>query len=461
MKPNILLIVADQHRQDALGCAGRFNIHTPNIDRLACEGVFFENAFTPCPVCAPARQALLSGLAPESYGALWNSDFLPTPTLVPEEGYHVAALVRSGYRCALIGKWNSSMTHTPRDFGFSEHIDYSGYNSAITAKYPSLSYQNGWYGEASPIALEDSKTHWASAHACQLMQSYESTDQPWMIRVDFTDPHLPCRPSEPFASLYDPDTIVPWDSMSDTLEKKPYIQRQQIQNWGLEGRSWDQWKHTLANYYGMVSQIDDAVSILLAQLDHMHLADDTIVVYTSDHGDLCGGHGMLDKHYVLYDDVTRVPLIIRYPRKVKAGYRSKEFVSNCLDLGLTFGDLCDVPVSAGHGLSLAPLLAGVRQPERDHAVSAASGQQFGLYSQRSIRTNQWLYVWNMTDVDELYDASTDPGQLRNEIDNPALAGVLEELRISLHRELVRRNDPFACSGWLDAQLLEGRKIGNS
>jgi arylsulfatase A-like enzyme len=458
VKPNILLIIADQHRLDALGCAGRFRISTPHIDRLAREGAFFGNAFTPCPVCAPARQSLLSGRAPESYGALWNNDFIPTATVKPDEGYHTAALSRAGYRCALVGKWNASLTHTPADFGFSDHIDGSGYNAMVVGKYPALSYGNGWFGEPSPLLLADSKTHQAAARACELMSQSVSNVQPWFVRVDFTDPHLPCRPSEPFCGMYDPDALEPWDSMGDTLEGKPYIQRQQLRNWGLEGRTWDQWKSTLAMYYGMVSQIDDAVGIMLDSLDRQGLAEDTLVIYTADHGDLCGGHGMLDKHYVLYDDVTRTPLVIRYPRKVAAGLRPDEFVSNCLDLGATIGDLCGVAVKAGHGISLAPLLAGECHPDRSFAVSSSSGQQFGLYSQRSIRTKDWLYVWNMTDIDELYDGNSDPGQKRNVIHDPANADVLAVLRKTLYGELIRRQDPFALSGWLNGHLLEGRKI---
>ena len=458
MKPNVLLIIADQHRLDALGCSGKFNISTPSIDRLAQEGVFFENAFTPCPVCAPARQSLLSGLAPQSFGALWNNDFIPTSTILPDNGFHAAALSNAGYRCGLIGKWNSSQECTPSDFGFSNHINSHEYTEWMAVKYPDLHYQNGWFGEPDVISVEDSKTHWAAKQACELMEGYTSQNQPWFIRVDFSDPHLPCRPSEPFASLYDPENIVPWDSMNDSLEGKPYIQRQQLRNWGLEERSWDQWKHTLAMYYAMVSQVDDAVGIMLKRLDDMQITNDTIVIYTADHGDLCGGHGMLDKHYVLYDDVTRVPLIIRYPNHAKAGYRACEHVSNCLDLGITIGDLCEVPVKVGHGISLVPLLSGKIQPDRFFAVSAADGQQFGLYSQRSIRTKDWLYVWNMTDIDELYESKTDNGQKYNRITDSSLIHVVAELRKSLYDELLRRKDPFTHSGWLKGQLLEGKKI---
>ena len=458
MRPNILLIIADQHRWDAVGAAGRFPIQTPHLDRLAREGAFFEHAFTPCPVCAPARQALLSGLAPDSFGALWNNDFIPTATVRPDDGYFTAALSASGYRCGLIGKWNSSAEHGPAEFGFDDHVDFSGYNSLLREKYPGLSYRNQWFGEPSPVKLADSKTHWIARQASCMMERYAAAGAPWMVRVDFTDPHLPCRPSEPFSGMYDPDAIEPWDSFGDDLAGKPYIQRQQFVNWGLEGLKWDDWKHSVAQYWGMVSQIDDAVGVMLQRLEALGQLDGTVVIYTTDHGDLGGGHGMLDKHYVLYDDVTRVPLIFRYPSSVKAGLRVEEYVSNCLDMGATVGELCGVPVNPGHGRSLAPLLEGFRQPERDFAVCSGNGQQFGLYTQRCIRTDDWLYVWNMTDIDELYDGHTDPGQKINRIADRSLAPVVAQLRKRLRVELDRRGDPFARTGWLDRQLLENKKI---
>ncbi len=122
-----------------------------------------------------------------------------------------------------------------------------------------------------------------------------------------SEPHLPNVIPEPYASLYPPAQVPPWPSFSDPLAGKPYIQRQQRVNWGVEGWTWDQWAPTVARYLGEITLLDAQVGRLLAQLDALGLADDTVVIYTSDHGDLCGGHGMVDKHYVMYDDVMRVP----------------------------------------------------------------------------------------------------------------------------------------------------------
>lgn len=462
-RPNVLLLVADQHRLDCLGAYGRFaGIRTPNLDRLAAGGAFFEHAFTPNPVCSPARQALLSGLAPDSYGGLWNPDFLATPTLQPSPDFYTAALARAGYTCSLVGKWNTSLTHLPVDFGFAEHIDYDAYHRLMAERYATIQWQERWFGEASPIPLEDSKTHWAARQVCGLVRQRTEANEPWLIRLDFTDPHLPCRPSEPFASLIDPEQVEPWDSFGDTLEGKPYIQRQQLVNWDLVGKTWSDWRRTVAFYYGMIAQIDDAVGLMLDQLAALGIERETIVVYTSDHGDLCGGHGMIDKHYTLYDDVTRVPLIIRYPDypgQLPAGRRIGEYVSNCLDIGATLAELCGLPdVDPGAGISLAPLLRGESQTQRDFAVSSANGQQFGLFTQRCIRTDQWLYVWNLTDTDELYAVEQDPGQKVNRIQETGLSAALAELRQRLHAELIRRGDPFARTFWLEGQLLHNRKL---
>ncbi|NLO36377.1 MAG: sulfatase-like hydrolase/transferase [Clostridiaceae bacterium] len=457
-RPNILMIVADQQRWDAVGAAGRFAIRTPNLDALAAGGAFFEQATTPIPVCGPARQAMLSGLAPDSYGGLWNLDFLDCPALQPSERFATAALQRAGYACSLIGKWNVSKTHSPADFGFEHHDDLKQDFAEAAARYPGLAWPNGWFGDPSPVALGDSRTHLAAHAVCRRMDHCQADGRPWLIRVDFQDPHLPCRPSEPFASLFRPEDVEPWDSCGDTLAGKPYIQRQQRVNWQLEGRNWPEWARTVALYYGMVAQIDDAVGQMLRHLGERGLTQNTVVIYTSDHGDLCGGHGMLDKHYVLYDDVIRVPLIIRYPALIPSGLRVGDFVSH-LDLGATLADLCGLEaVDPGHGQSLLPLLRGQRQSGRDSAVCSANGQQFGLYAQRCLRTADWLYVWNLTDVDELYHVASDPGQLTNRIREPELQKTVAGLRRRLYETLDARRDPFVRAGWLRDQLLAGRKL---
>lgn len=453
MGTNILLIVSDQHRYDCVGYANKYPVRTPNLDRLAEEGVFFERAFTPVPVCAPARQAMLTGRLPDSHGALFNYDFIPVPSLKPGGGCWPELLKENGYNTAFVGKWHAAKDFTAGDFGYRDAYTLSDYTGFVKAKYPEIRYENGWFGEESPILFEDSQPHFLAGKACEYIEKYSGSGSPWHVRLDFTVPHPPCRPSRPFSQMYSPADAVPWDGFGDSLENKPYIQKQQILNWGLENKTWEDWAEVAARYYAVISQIDDAVGRIIRTVENAGASENTVVIYTSDHGDLCGSHGMIDKHYVLYDDVLRVPLIVKWPGKAVPS-RRYEFVSNCLDLPATIADITGIRIDGGHGLSLVPLIAGRVQSRPAYSVSASNGQQFGLYTQRSIRTEKWKYVWNLTDMDELYELEKDCGEKINLANRKEYADVVSDLRKLLHAELSRLDDPFVKTGWLDGQLLK-------
>ena len=201
---------------------------------------------------------------------------------------------------------------------------------------------------------------------------------------------------------------------------------------------------------------------MLSALSALGHDDDTVVIFTSDHGDMCGAHRMLDKHYVLYDDVVHVPLIVHMPGQQR-GATTDAFVSNMLDLAPTLAALGggDVPAHL-HGTSLLPLLSGDPSfvPRAD-IVSTYNGQQFGLYSQRMLRERRWKYVWNATDVDELYDLEADPAELRNLIADPGVQGVVERMRRRLHAELKLAGDSLVDNPWLTDQMLgPGRKLAS-
>ena len=250
--------------------------------------------------------------------------------------------------------------------------------------------------------------------------------------------------------MYKPEDTVPWDSFGDTFENKPFIQQQQIHNWHLENMTWGDFAPTVARYYAMMSQIDDAVGNLVKILENKGILDDTLIVFTSDHGDTCGGHGMMDKHYILYDDVTRIPLIVRYPKAFEQGIVCEEFVSNCLDFAPTVETLASLePAGVRHGTPLMDTLAG-KNPEK-FAVSTSNGQQFGLFTQRSIRNRRYRYIWNLTDIDEFYDLELDPGEKVNRINCTEYAEIQKEMKGQLKVALKRRNDPF-CNSWVDWQL---------
>jgi arylsulfatase A-like enzyme len=450
---NFLLITADQFRHDCLGFRGLRGISTPNLDRLAGEGHAFTRAFTPLPVCAPARQALLCGRHPDSFGALWNYDMIATPTVRPEWCW-TAKLPEHGYNTAYLGRFHVSPNLSPSDFGYRRHISWAEHRALTRDKYPALSFTGGWLGETSPVDVSDSGTHWMADRTVEMIRAFARSGKPWHIWVDFEEPHLPCRPSEPYASMYDPHKIEPWDGFGDAFVLKPYCHKQQSINWNLFDARWSDLAPMVGRYYGLITQLDDAIGRILNALDECGQADDTIAAFTADHGDMCGSHQTLDKHYMLYDDVVRAPLIVRYQQ---AGHSINDaLVSNCLDLPASAVEWLGLPQpEIAHGRPL-PLFKKAARP-RDFITSSSNGQQFGLFNSRMIRDGRYKYVWNLTDTDEFYDLDADPGERHNLISETDFVDLISAMRLNLRSELISHGDPFAASGWLDGQLAGNRK----
>jgi len=459
--PNILIIIADQHRYDCIGYSGGCPVSTPNIDRLAADGIWFTNAYTPIPVCCPARQAFLNGRRPEAFGALWNySGALKVSALGPNEYSWVRQLKNLGYRTAFVGKWAVNPKHGPEEYGFDEYVGAESYVRWRSERYPDIKYKGGWMGEVDPVPWEDNVSHWLAGKVVDHICKFTDEGRPWHIRLDFTGPHLPCRPSKEFAVMYRPEEIPRWGSFCEDFKNKPYIQKQQLYSWNVENYSWEDWSRTVALYYALVSEIDHAIGYVLAKLDELGLADDTLVIFTADHGDMCGSHRMVDKHYVMYDDVVKVPLVIRWPRKIKGNMVCHEFICHFLDIPPTILEVLGIPIPEFfHGRSMVSILEGEKPRNwRSEIVATYNGQQFGLYTQRMIRTRKWKYIWNTTDVDELYDLENDPHELENRIYDQSCKDLVASLRRRLYEILLKEGDDLVKSEWMRRQLLDNKKI---
>lgn len=463
-RPNVLLITADQLRFDMLNPVGA-GPHTPHLDALAAEGMRFTNAYSHLPVCGPSRQSLHCGLRPETFGGLWNAgSSLPVASISPDAWTWTRALQDAGYRSAFLGKWGVHPHLGPTHFGYDEAVLQEEYRRFRNEAYPGITFSNGFFGEPDPVPAEDSPTHWLADRAAETIRRLEGGGEPWHVALHFAEPHLPCRPAGRFADMYDPDTIAPWPSFAEDFAGKPFIQRQQLYSWGIETYEWSDWAPIVARYYGVISQLDEAIGRVLRELAAIGASEHTIVVFTADHGDTCGAHRMIDKHYIMYDDVVRVPMIVRWPGVAAAGTVCESFVYNFLDIPPTIVEAAGLgpggaPEPELHGRSLLPLLraeAPDEVPWRNSVVSTYNGQQFGLYCQRMLRGDRWKYVWNLTDVDELYDMKDDPAELRNLAADDAFAPVLAELRRELYERLREFGDGFD-NGWMRKQLLEGRK----
>ncbi|MCU1534697.1 MAG: sulfatase [Glaciihabitans sp.] len=465
MRPNILLIVSDQHRLDCVGAAGDYPVKTPHLDRLAAQGMWFDQAYTPIPLCTPARQSLLTGRRPETHGGLWNYDLgSRIPALDPAEYSWPRELQQAGYASQYVGKWHVNPDHGPTDFGYDEWVQLEDYAAWRQERYPDSPATADWFGAIDPVPTADSRTHWLADRTSAFIREQSGKGTPWHARLDFLEPHLPCEPTAEFADLYQPDRIPQWRNFHDPLEGKPYIQRQQLVNWGVEDYTWEDWAPTVARYYAAITQMDDAIGRVLQAIDDAGQAEDTLVVYTTDHGDMGGAHGMMDKHYVMYDDVVRVPLIMRWPGHIRAGSASDSFTYNTLDLPPTIASMVGVQGPAeAHGANLFDAGEDELTPadavaDREFVVSSYNGQQFGLFSQRMIRTRTWKYVWNLTDTDELYDLQADPGEIVNRIADENVTTILASLRLQLLQQLTTDHDSLVGNAWMRHQLESGRKL---
>jgi len=458
-RPNILLIQSDQHRYDCLGAHGHPLLRTPHLDRLAAEGVDFSHAFTPIAVCVPARNCLAHGQWSCQHGAIanWGTE-VPWPAREGLPSFS-QALHEAGYYLAHVGKWQVHPRLGPGAYGFDVDVPASQYGAWRAAQgYPPPD-KSDWQGGYDPhVEPQATPLGWGASRVIELLEARAAVDGPWFIQWDTSEPHLPNVLPEPYASLYAPEAVPPWPSFPDLLVGKPYAQAQQRRSWEVEGWTWAQWVPIVARYLGTVSLLDAQVGRLLVALDRLWMAQDTMVIYTTDHGDLCGGHGMVDKHMVMYEDIMHVPLIVRWPGHGAAGSICSAFVSHAIDLATTFCQVAGAAVpDTFQGVSLLPVLAGEDDNGREDILAMYHGNQFGLYSERMVRDRRYKYVWNASAEDELYDLALDPGELRNLATEAPYAAELARLRQRLVAWMEAIDDPLL-NGWTRRQLLEGIKV---
>lgn len=450
-RPNILLILADQLRADCLGSSGHPVVTTPNLDRLAAQGATFSHAFTPIPVCTPARASLLTGRWPSAHGFLANADTELRPPAAIEGPVLPALLREAGYFVGHVGKWHIHPRISPVALGCNTYISERDYTTWRAAQgLPPKPFTNGFFGETDPsITPEQSALAWGADRTIEVLESAARSDQPFFIRWDPSEPHLPNVVPEPYASLVNPADLAPWPSFFDPLLDKPYIQSKQRQTWGIAGWTWDNWAPIVARYLGEIALLDHQVGRILATLDRLGLTDTTLVIFSADHGDLCGGHGLIDKHYVMYDDLVRVPLIMRRPGLIAANTRTDALVSAAIDIAATIVAAAQVERPAA--FAGVDLHAEISHSTRTDIFAAYYGNQMGLYTQRMVRTHTWKYVWNATAEDELYDLNADPGEIVNLAAAPQHQSALRDMQARLLRWLEETRDPIL-NRWTRRQL---------
>ena len=446
-QPNIVFFMTDQLRRDALGCYGNTICKTPHLDRLAAEGVRFDQAYTVSPVCSPARASLLTGLYPHNHGVMVNTHIAPalSPGLSPDLPTFGTLLKDAGYALDYVGKWHVHQSLTPRDYGFDRiEAGSLGFEGTTTLKGKTeilpgseinIDFDNGRPQLIAGLNGAEEADTWLAQRTrvgIEMLRDRAEGNKPFMVRIDMPEPHFACLPVERYASMYNPAEIPQWNNFEDTFEGKPPGHLRKLLEWNLQDKDWNWWQQVVARYYAVITQIDQCVGDVLAAIDDTGLAENTIFVFCTDHGDAMGSHGHFEKAGTMYDEIYRIPLLIKGPKRwVKPGVVT-EFVRS-LDLMPTFTQWGGATVPDDiDGVSLKGLAAGNPQPNwPDSVYCEHHGEVWGYQSQRMVRTMRWKYAYDPHAIDELYDLAADPGELINLIDSPDHADIVTEMKARL------------------------------
>ena len=468
--PNILFICTDQQRYDALGCYGNTHIQTPTIDKLAEDGVLFEQCYVQNPVCAPSRASLVTGQYVSNHGLWGNGVSLPR-----HQPLFSRALADSGYSCGMVGKMHLASCFDGRtEERLDDGYDFYCWAHDTSHRSPENDYHR-WLGEKYPdiheqfvadetqvpnrpnaidaIPTEAHYSRWASERAIEFLDQHGGDEDPFFLWVNFYDPHHPFIAPQEYLDRYDPDSVPDPVGFEGELASKPPVQRQiSEENHANQARGYtsyqgDDVKRIIAAYYAMVSLVDDETKRILDRLESLGLTDDTIVIFTSDHGEMLGDHQLLLKGPMLYDCAVRVPLIMRWPGMLPAGERRSEIVQ-WIDLTSTFTDLAGLePMPTAQGASLMPLARGDEGAEsRGWALCEYfdSGRSFGVpVFLTMLRTGDHKLIVQhgppatpRERTGEFYDMAADPDELENLWDDPGSADVRIELERMLFDVLV-------------------------
>ena len=415
-RPNILYVFADQMRASAMGCMQDERVHTPYLDRLASQGVLFRNAIANTPVCTPSRASLLTGRH------AWTCRSIVNDLRLPEEERGIADVLKvHGYRTGYVGKWH--LDGMPRDafippgrrrHGFDDY--WAAYD--CTHRYLDPRY---YYGDSCQVIHKDGYD--ADIHtdlAIEFLQQFR--DEPFCLFVSWGPPHAPYRevPQE-FLDIYPPDEI----------ELRP----------NAEGAD----RQAIAGYYAHVTAIDRDIGRLMEALERFGLAENTIFVFSSDHGDMLWSHGRVKKQQP-WEESVRIPLIIRWPARLLAGEVSDTLIG-VVDHTPTLLGLADVPVpEAMNGVDLSGALLG--QPD-GQPTSAFLGEyvsfgQGSIYQPwRGVRTLRYTYIRWLQGGVLLYDNLDDPYQFRNLAHEAGHRAQIDDLEGELRGWLRRLGDDFS------------------
>lgn len=456
-RPNILFIMTDQQRGDCLGADGNTAIRTPNLDRIAAEGARFSCAYSSTPSCTPARAGLLTGMSPWGHGMLGYSkvaDKYPVemPQLLRDAGYHTLG----------IGKMHWTPQRNLHGFhktildeaGQEQTVDFrSDYHSWLNSVAPNVDpNQTGlsWndFRSASYVLPEEfHPTRWTGNVACNFLDSYNRLD-PFFMKISFHRPHSPYDPPQRFMDSYQ-DAELPSAKIGKWAERY----REQSKGWpdiwhGDMGE--EQVRRSRQGYYGSISFVDEQIGRILESLERRGWLEETLVLFTSDHGDMTGDHHLWRKSYA-YESSARIPMLLRWPDAL--GGPRGQVIDNPVELRdilPTFLEAAGAPVpELVEGASMLPLTRGQKEGWRpwldlEHDICYDSINHWSALCDGKMK-----YIYHAIDGEEqLFDLQQDPGELEDLAGEVQHSATLQEWRSRLVAHLEPRGEQWVKSGRL-------------
>ena len=428
-KPNVLIIMADEHAPQFSGVYGHSMVRTPNLDRLGAEGVVFDGAYCNSPLCVPSRMSLMTGRLASADGVYDNASPLPSDTVT------WAHLLRSvGYEVALAGKqhfvgpdqlhgFNAQLAHDLHASAL--HPIYSWDDGVAPATKPWFHFETMGPGITPEIETDDE----VERQSLDFIHSKSGSSKPWVLMSSFIAPHFPFIAPQKYWDMYDPDLVDMPEIPPDHLAAQHPLYARLRSTFGVDQVTETQIRRARAGYYALMTYLDDKIGRLLTALDETEQSRDTVVVYTADHGEMLGEHGLWRKS-TFYEHSARVPLVVRWPGVATGGRRIDEAVS-LIDLVATLIEVAGAEATRPiDGSSLLRLLGGRDPGWKDEALSEYLAHGV-LGPMAMLRRGRYKFNYVHGEGPELYDLETDPGEFTNLADSPEHKSVLGELRGAL------------------------------
>ena len=442
MRPNILWYCTDQQRFDTIGALGNPYVTTPTIDKLVREGVAFTHAYCQSPICTPSRSSFMTGMYPSRVHNTRNGNesFPAHPPVITK------LIAESGYQCGLVGKFHLQsagqrtepriddgfsywkFSHAPRD-DWSEGHDYAQWVRGRGGDLDEMRHS------PEHVPTEFHQTTWASECAIDFINNHAGSDRPWLLNLNVYDPHPPFIPPKSYADRFDADSMPGPHFQPSDLQQQQKLAALDFQD-ELRTPEQHQAKQAQANYYAMIAQIDDQLARILEAIEQTGQAARTIVVFTSDHGESLGDHGLMFKGCRFYEGLVRVPLIFCCPTRFETNLQSPALVE-LLDLTATLMELSGLSVpDYMQGKSLVPILTGQADPSHhqdfvrseyfdalDPHFTGGSGTFGTMYRDQRYK----LCMYHDKGLGELYDLQNDSWEHVDRWDDPEYQHVRNEL----------------------------------